>query len=51
MKINAKDKKGKITRCIICDSKIHWAKIFPQKSNQSLANVAKSLSKIQDESL
>ena len=28
-KINPTDKKGKVTRCIICDSKMHWAKTCP----------------------
>ena len=50
-KINPKDKKGKITRCAICDSKMHWAKAYPHKSNYNVVNVAESLSEIEDETV
>ena len=50
-KINRKDKKGKNTRCVICDSKMHWAKTCPHKSNYSVVNVAESLSEIADETV
>ena len=50
-KINPKDKKGKITRCVICDSKMHTAKIYPDESNYSVVNVAESLSEIEDETV
>ena len=32
-KLNPMDKQGKITRCVICDSKMHWAKNGPHKTN------------------
>ena len=50
-KINPKYKKGKITRCVICDSKMHWAKTCPHKSKYSVVNVAESLSEIKDETV
>ena len=49
--INPKDKKGKITRCVICDSKMHWAKTCLHKSNYSVVNVAESLSEIEGETV
>ena len=48
-KINPKDEKSKITRCIICDSKMHWLKTCPHKSNNSAVNVTESLSEIEGE--
>ena len=45
-KFNPRYKKGKITRCVICDSKMHWAKTCPQKSNYNVVNVAESLSEL-----
>ena len=33
-KLNPLNKQGKITRCIICDSKMHWAKNCPHKSSE-----------------
>ena len=50
-KINPKDKKGKITRCVICDSKMHWAKTYPHKSNYNVVYVAEPLSEIEDETV
>ena len=49
--INPKDKKGKITRCVICDSKMHWAKTCLHKSNYSVVNVAESLSETEGETV
>ena len=49
--INPKNKKGKITRCVICDSKMHWAKTCLHKSNYSVVNVAESLSEIEGETV
>ena len=41
-KINPTDKKGKVTRCIICDSKMHWSKTCPHKSNTNVVNITES---------
>ena len=41
-KINPTDKKGKVTRCIICDPKMHWAKTCPNKSNTNVVNITES---------
>ena len=35
-KHNPLDKNGKVSRCIICDSKMHWADKFPHKSNYQI---------------
>ena len=35
-KNNPLDKNGKISRCIICDSKLHWAKKCPHRSSQNI---------------
>ena len=32
-KHNPLDKNGKVSRCVICDSKMHWADKCPHKSN------------------
>ena len=49
-KTNPKDKKGEITRCIMCESKVHWAKSCPHKSNY-VVNVTESLSEIEHEAV
>ena len=41
-KTSPTDKKGKVTRCIICDSKMHWAKTCPHKSNTNVVNITES---------
>ena len=41
-KLNPMDKQGKITRCIICDSKIHEAKNCPHKTNIKSLNFAET---------
>ena len=38
-KTNPIDKKGKVTRCVICDSKMHWAKACPHKTNNNYVNI------------
>ena len=38
-KLNPMDKQGKITRCVICNSKMHWAKNCPHKTNTKSVNV------------
>ena len=38
------DKRGKITRNVICDSKMHWAKNCPHKANIKSINVAETIS-------
>ena len=46
-----KDEKGKF-KCVICDSKTHWAKTSPHKSsNNSVVDVAESLFVIDDETV
>ena len=37
------DKRGKITRNVICDSKMHWAKNCPHKANIKSINVAETI--------
>ena len=34
--MNPMDKNGKISRCVICDSKMHWAKNCPHKKLQNI---------------
>ena len=34
--MNPRDKNGKISRCVICDSKMHWAKNCPHKKLQNI---------------
>ena len=41
-KLNPMNKQGKITRCIICDSKMHWAKNCPHKTNIKSVNFAET---------
>ena len=43
-KVNLMDKQGKIARCVICDSKMHWAKNCPHKTNIKSINVAETIS-------
>ena len=38
-KINPLDKHGKISRCVICDSKLHWANKCPHKYEQNVSVV------------
>ena len=38
------DKQGKIARCVICNSKMHWAKNCPHKTNIKSINVAETIS-------
>ena len=38
------DKQGKIARCVICHSKMHWAKNCPHKTNIKSINVAETIS-------
>ena len=35
-KLNPVDKNGKISRCIICDSKLHWEYKYPHKNDQNV---------------
>ena len=43
-KVNPMDKQGKIARCVICNSKMHWAKNCPHKTNIKSINVAETIS-------
>ena len=43
-KLNPMDKPGKITRCVICNSKMHWAKNCLHKTNTKSVNVAEIIS-------
>ena len=43
-KVNPMDKQGKIARCVICNSKLHWAKNCPHKTNIKSINVAETIS-------
>ena len=43
-KHNPLDKNGKVSRCIICDSKMHWAYKFPRKSNYQSVNTSQEVS-------
>ena len=43
-KVNHMDKQGKIARCVICNSKMHWAKNCPHKTNIKSINVAETIS-------
>ena len=43
-KVNPMDKQGKITRCVICNSKMHWAKNCLHKTNTKSVNVAEIIS-------
>ena len=43
-KLNPVDKQGKLTRCIICDSKMHWMKFCPHKSSAKPVNVVETVS-------
>ena len=38
------DKQGKITGCVICRSKMHWAKNCPHKINIKSVNIAETIS-------
>ena len=42
--MNPLDRNGQISRCIVCDLNMHWAKDFPYGKNikQQSANVIKS---------
>ena len=44
IKVNPMDKQGKIARCVICNSKMHWAKNCPHKTNIKSINVAETIS-------
>ena len=35
-KLNPADKNGKISRCVICDSKVHWSNKSPHKNDQNV---------------
>ena len=35
-KLNPVDKNGKISRCVICDSKLHWAPKCPHRNDQNV---------------
>ena len=35
-KLNPVDKNGKISRCIICDSKLHWEYKYSHKNDQNV---------------
>ena len=35
-KLNPVDKNGKISRCVICDSKLHWAPKHPHRNDQNV---------------
>ena len=37
-------KRSEITRCVICNSKMHWAKNCPHKTNTKSVNVAEIIS-------
>ena len=50
LKVNPKDKKGKITRCVICDLTA-LAKKCPHQSNYNVINVLKSLSEIEHKAI
>ena len=41
-KLNRMDKQGKITTCATCNSKMHWAKNCPHKTNIKLVHVEKT---------
>ena len=43
-KLNPLDKQGKLTRCVICDSKMHWAKHCPHKSSTKPVNITETVS-------
>ena len=43
-KVNPMDKQGKNARCVICNSKMHWAKNCPHKTNIKSINVAETIS-------
>ena len=44
-KLNPVNKQGKISRCVICDSKMHWAKNCPHKSiEKEKVNITESTS-------
>ena len=38
-KFNSTNKEGQISRCAICDSKMHWAKQCPHRSKNNLTNL------------
>ena len=42
-KHNPLDKNGKISRCVICDSKMHWTDKCPHKSNYQSINVSEEI--------
>ena len=37
------DKNGNVSRCVICDSKIHWADKCPHKSNFQSVNISEEV--------
>ena len=37
--MNPLDKNGKISRCVICDSKMHWAGKCPHRSNNQSVDI------------
>ena len=39
-KHNPLDKNGKVSSCVICDSKMHWADKCPHKSNYQSVNIS-----------
>ena len=43
-KLNLMDEQRKITRCVICNSKIHWAKNCPRQTNVNSVNIARAIS-------
>ena len=43
-KLNQIDKHGKITRCVICDSKMHCTKNCPHQTNIKSFHVAETIS-------
>ena len=43
-KHNPFDKNGKVSQCIICDSKMHWADKCPHKSDYQSVNISQEVS-------
>ena len=43
-KLNPMDKQGKITRCVICDSKMYCSKNCPHRTNLKSVNIAETTS-------